>query len=399
MRLYLQFGYGMMEHCQHLIERWGGGTVILSPRDLNATQLPKFSQEIKSLKNGHVLFDPQFYLPHADHERLCSHDFWPSDYETGAFWSGPELVQLIQKIILCNEQCGCRELILPGLLAEEVNDDWMAIQQAILEAANAESPSLPIIATIAMSADATRDEDQVAEVIASSEDWKCAGYYVVCQHPGDQYLVSDEAWLANVLSLVAGFRLRGKKVIVGYSNQQMLILAAAKTHAISSGTWLNVRAFSPDKFIVTEDTRRKSTWYYCPQALSEYKIPALDRAQARDKLRLMAPATRLDGGYAAALFSGAQPSSVNWPEQQAFRHYLFALRGQTRQAVKATFNDTIDWYNRSLDIAESLLVRLRAEGVNGEVRDFSPVIEASRAALQSLVNSQGPLLRRNWANL
>ena len=32
MELFLQFGYGMMEHCRVLLSAWGGGTTILSPQ-------------------------------------------------------------------------------------------------------------------------------------------------------------------------------------------------------------------------------------------------------------------------------------------------------------------------------------------------------------------------------
>ena len=46
MEFYLQFGYGMMEHCRHLIKSWGRGSVILSPRDLEEQQLEKFASEI-----------------------------------------------------------------------------------------------------------------------------------------------------------------------------------------------------------------------------------------------------------------------------------------------------------------------------------------------------------------
>src|SRR5215217_5776435 len=79
MELYLQFGYGMMQHCRHLIADWGGGTVVLSPRDMSDRQLRTLSSEITDLPGGRVLLDPQFYLPHADHERLRSHDYWPTD--------------------------------------------------------------------------------------------------------------------------------------------------------------------------------------------------------------------------------------------------------------------------------------------------------------------------------
>ena len=46
MELYLQFGYGMMGLCRHFIERWKGGTVILSPRDLTGEQIQRLGKEI-----------------------------------------------------------------------------------------------------------------------------------------------------------------------------------------------------------------------------------------------------------------------------------------------------------------------------------------------------------------
>src|SRR5689334_11376800 len=83
MDLYLQFGYGMMDHCRSLLSAWGGGTVILSPRDLRHEQLVRLASEIIDTPNGAVLVDPQFYLPHADHERLVAHAYWPKDYDSG----------------------------------------------------------------------------------------------------------------------------------------------------------------------------------------------------------------------------------------------------------------------------------------------------------------------------
>src|SRR5208283_3002551 len=83
MELQLQFGYGMMEHCRSLLSRWQGGTVILSPRDLTDEQLVRFSSSLTSISNSRLLLDPQFYLPHANHDRLCSHDYWPGNYQTG----------------------------------------------------------------------------------------------------------------------------------------------------------------------------------------------------------------------------------------------------------------------------------------------------------------------------
>src|ERR1700730_8796270 len=106
MDLCLQFGYGMMEHCRALVRDWGSGCVILSPRDLNPTQLGTLANDV-CRAGGSVLLDPQFYLPHADHERLVSHDFWPQNYDSGIFWTGHDLTRLLTRLRRSNTQLGC----------------------------------------------------------------------------------------------------------------------------------------------------------------------------------------------------------------------------------------------------------------------------------------------------
>ena len=85
MELYLQLGYGMMSLSRALIQEWGGGTVILSPRDLDGGQLQRQSAAVNRLPNGNVMVDPQFYLPHADHTGLVAHDFLAESVLNGKF--------------------------------------------------------------------------------------------------------------------------------------------------------------------------------------------------------------------------------------------------------------------------------------------------------------------------
>jgi hypothetical protein len=47
--LYLQFGYGMMDHTISLLRTWGGGGVILSPRDLKQGQLIRVAGQAREL--------------------------------------------------------------------------------------------------------------------------------------------------------------------------------------------------------------------------------------------------------------------------------------------------------------------------------------------------------------
>jgi hypothetical protein len=181
----------------------------------------------------------------------------------------------------------------------------------------------------------------------------------------------------------------------------MLAANAAQVNAIASGTWMNVRSFPPEKFNATyeDEIRQRATWYYCPQAFSEYKIPFLEIAQRLGILNLMAPSPELDGGYATALFSGAQPSTIGFGEQAAFRHYLHALHKQVRLTNRESFDSAVADYETSLTAAETLLTRLRAANIHGQLRDFTEIVDVNRAGLGLFSALRGAVMRRQWNTL
>ncbi len=401
MDLHLQFGYGMMGHCCWLVEQWGRGTVILSPRDLEPEQLPRLSSEVTRLAGGSVLLDPQFYLPRSDHERLQRHDYWPRDYETTTFWQAPALHQFVSRLVRLNLSLQTREFIVPGLLTSEVDDIWVSSQRVIIEEVASRDTGLPLLSTIALTADAVRSQDLISSILEASEAWPVSGYYIVLEHPNGDYLVKDPVWVANVLDLTGGLKLRGSKVVLGYCNHQMLVAACTKVDAIASGTWMNVRSFPPDKFRAPyeDEHKQRATWYYCPQALSEYKLLFLDMANRRGLLDLMAPTAEMDGGYASTLFSGVLPSASEFGASAAFRHYLHCLREQALSSVKDSFDETQTHHEEALTRALSLTSSLRSSGVRGDSRDFNEIVDVNFSALADLNSTRGPILRRRWTSL
>jgi hypothetical protein len=361
----------------------------------------RLGSDIRDIPGGDVILDPQFYLPHSDHEKLCNHAYWPTDYATTLFWQGQALSRLLDSLRDLNNRVGCARLVLPGLFASTVDDDWAETQRAILEEARARIDNASLISTIAISADAVRNANQIADLVERAEAWNAPAYYVVCEHPKGQYLVDDPSWIANVLDLCAGLRLAGSQVILGYCTHQMLIANAAGVNAIASGTWMNVRSFPPEKFNATyeEEIRQRATWYYCPQALSEYKVQFLDIAHRLGLLPLMAPPPELDGGYATVLFSGAQPSAVGFGEQAAFRHYLHALHEQVRLGNRESFDSVIANCEATLTTAETLLATLRAANIKGQLRDFTEIVDVNRAGLGLFSTLRGAVMQRRWNTL
>lgn len=397
MNLFLQFGHGMMEHCRHLIDNWGNATVILSPRDMTEKQIDRLSGDIRDL-GGSTLLDPQFYDPRADHHGLVKHDYWQNSFDTSLFLSGPPLTTLLEKLIAINILAQTDKVILPGLYCHRMDDDWLAVQHAIVnESVNLISDKHRI-ATICLSGEAIRFEDQIEVLLNASEEWDVDGYYVVPEHPNGTYLADDPMWLTNLLTLCSGLKLQKREVFVGYSNHQMLCLACAGVDAIATGTWLNVRSFSTDKFQEpnSDSMSRRVKWYYCPQTLSEYKLPFLDMAFRRGVLSSLAVSQEYNSNYADVLFAGAQPSTTNYSEQQSFRHYLTCLRHQCLTASCTSFSETIDYQRAFWDGVEGMIRVAHRAGVRGQNRDFADIVDVNRAAIEAFVDTRGFVLERLW---
>lgn len=397
MRLFLQFGHGMMDHSRQLIENWGEGTVILSPRDMNESQIDRLSTDILERK-GTTLLDPQFYDPRGDHHGLVKHDYWPRDFNTSAFLSGPPLTALLDKLIKINDLAKVDKVILPGLYCERVDDDWLAVQDAIIGEAEHAITHLPRVATICLSAEVLRFEDQIEMLLNASEEWNVSGYYVVQEHPSGSYLADDPMWLTNLLFLCAGLKQQGREVVVGYASHQLLCLACADVDTLAVGSWLNVRSFTTGKFQEPDEDEisRRVKWYYCPQTLSEYKLPFLDMAFRRGVLTQLATGPEYGSRYSDVLFTGAQPSTTDYSELQSFRHYLTCLHHQCMTARKASFSDTVDHHRQMLDSAEACIRATHRAGVRGQNRDFENIIDVNRAAIDAFVEARSFVMERLW---
>ena len=401
MDLYLQFGHGMMEHCNVLFQKWGGGTVILSPRDLTPAQLPQFAKKV-ARANGLCLLDPQLYsMRTTNHHKLISHDYWPNENLTGLFAGGAALTELLKKLRKLNDDAQTDRYIVPGIFCERVNEDWFAVQELFIEKASTVMNDKKRLATLCISGESLRFEEQIEDIVTRAESWDVDGYYVVAEHPNGQYLVDDPLWLSNLLILCSGLKLQGREVVAGYSSHQMLSLATANIDAIASGIWLNVRTFTLGKFQASDDesTSRRATWYYCPQSLSEYKIPFLDLAFRAGILEQMAPDVSLNSDFASILFSGAQPSSTNYTERDGFRHYLDCLHQQCRYASRSTFRETFSAHEVLLETAEQFIRAFHRHGVRGQDRDFFNMLDVNRAALAVIEESRGFVLDRQWVTL
>ncbi len=398
MELHLQFGHNMGPLCKDLTKKWNDGLVILSPRDMELDQMKKLAKEIGK-SNGQVVIDPQFYIPRADHYRLTSHSFWPNQYDSALFNRGDINLMLTNLKQDYNDVLNTKFFILPGLFTTIINDDWFNFQSIVLEEVNKIEKNKDIYITLCLSKELMTSETDLHDLLEYIEDMEYTGCYLVPE-PSQSYLIQDPSWLLNLLDLTAGLKLNGKKVIVAYSNHQHLILALSKVDGIASGNWLNTRSFNTKKFNNPVDGNgRRSKWYYCPQALTEYQIPFLDIAKRIGILDRLKTNIFYNSGYSDILFSGAQPTSVNFGERDSFAHYLHCLKSQANGSVKPSFELTKNSLKMEIEAAILLTEEFNKNGITGRDRDFGNVADINLSAMSAFEVIRGLSLKHNWVNM
>jgi len=399
MKFYIQMGHGMQGICKDLTALWHGSTVILSPLNISEDKLQPFSQSLRKL-NGQVLLDSQMYSPRKFHKNLQQYSYWPrtgiTDIERG------ECSETLKSLCQINKQIQSEAFILPSNTTGLIDKHWNNAQNTIASQAKQIAEGKNLIHTIALKSDVLFDELQIENIIQYAGQWDVEGVYIVCEHPERYYLVDKPLWVTNLLSLIAGFKRQGKSVIVGYASHQMLCLALAKCDAIAAGNFLNVRWFQPERFETLngdDEPSRRSKWYYCPQAFSEYKITYLDVAKRANVLQRMVPPAIMENEYSRVLFGGAMPSSTAYSEGDSYRHYLHCLKVQCEAATKSTYEDTRDAHFALLKTASLLTTGLRNMRIRGQDRDFNEIIDVIEAAISIFDGEFSFPLSQEWSSL
>jgi len=401
MELFLQYGHGMKAHSEELIKSWNGGAVIFSPKNMTLDQMKTASSKIIN-NNGNIYLDPQFYIPRSDNGNLSEHSFWPQNYNTNNFFNGNGISNMIDSLVddYLKPINAC-SFIIPSFYLEDLSDDWGRLTDSFIDVSLKKNFSGEKILSLCIDDKVLSSEEAVNGLIEKIEEYPVDGYYIIPKHPNKDYLVSDVSWLLNLIDLCAAIKLQGKKVIVGYTSHQFLLLSLAKVDAISAGTWLKTRNFPLTDFDDSEEKgfARRSTWYYCPQALSEYQINYLDIAFRLGLLNNMKSPGKYGSNYSNILFGGAQPTTTNFREPDAFQHYLHSLKKQCEESTHTSYEATKDYLKMLFETADDLTNYFKQNGIRGKGRDFSEVAEANLSIIDAFDNLRGLVYKTSWNQL
>lgn len=398
MELYLQLGHGMQKLSQELVKCWGEGTVIISPVNMSQDKLASFAKKVHMI-GGKVLFDPQMFYPKEGHIKLKAYDYWPN--EGGSITSVDIHRNINRELLRINNEIETEEVILPGIEMKEDTFDYnLKWINSSAEYFN-QKTGKKLLATLCLYPETIRNSASIEILVEALRLIPVSGYYIIPHPSNNEYIVSDPIWVIGMMKLISCLKLLKRKVIVGYSNHQGLVYSLACADAIASGTYMNTRSFVPGKFKSPkdDDIKHKSTWYYHPSALTEYKATLLDVAMQRGYLDAFAPQGEYINPYSEMLFNGAQPSSTNYNEPNSFKHYLHCLRIQCSLLSRDNYDDAYSAYEFMLNAAENQIKDFKRHGMTGQNRDFAPAIEANRIAMCANDEDYGLRLKLDWGSI
>jgi hypothetical protein len=386
-RYLLQTGAGMMSMNRELLRQYRAGReagVILWPRTMTPEQVERHAREVHE-EGGSVLFDPCFYVPHTERAQILNFPYWEGvSFETTEFTGDAGRDFCRRAIDYQVHDLKVTEVLLPGRYTNVVNEDWLAMHRMFAETARDLQLGRSVYSTIALGPDVIQDRQSLDSIPDEVTQYPVEGVYLLYRSPNDEYLTDDTNFLMGLLVAGLSLSLADKEVIVGYANQQDLLLAAAGVRTIASGNFRNVRRFNPEIFDTADPNElRRGVWFYDGNSLCEFRPPDLALAYQYLNLRgRFGPGTI----HSADLLNSQNPGVVRWGEPEAFRHYLTVHRDQwmsfgavPRAQRAARVRQFVSLWAAQIALYEDQRFPLGQRGAAGAVTAYQDVIDTFRA--------------------
>lgn len=386
MRMLLQQGYGMMSLNLEFVNKYDDIGFILSPRALQSGQEPKrlkeHANQIKK-QGGKILFDPQFYQPRTNLDKILTFPYFNGlNYETATF-TGDSAKIFSQNVVKFQKDIlEVDEFIIPGIYTNNFSESWINQQEDLLDGALSSDIDGTFYQTISIGSDFVLDErfgDFVGQLTIADVD----GYYLTFKRPTTEYSVSDTVYLYNLLDAILSLKLSGKKVIIGYANPQDLIFSAVGLDGIASGNYQNVRGFNPEIFFASNEFKRKSVWFYDNNTFSEFRPEQLSLPQKRNKLQLFEPYNE----YTKDFLNANPISNYPWTESNNFKNYLYNMYKNCKDINQN--KDRFSYVESMFSEKEKNLNILLKSGIREGNRTFSLAsFDSSLSALSAIKNDR-----------
>lgn len=387
MEFYLQQGYGMNGINEEFSKEFKGIGIILSPRALKKssaiTILEEHARKLKR-KSATIMFDPQFYVPNTHLHKILKFPYFDlGNFDTCEFNKSNAENFCKSSIEYQIDKINVDKIIIPGRYSNSLSTDWYDTHEKFIEVSQNVELEKEKYLTLALGPDVVKNKNEFDKLINKCVNYPIDGYYIVLKFPDGKFLVDDEDYLYSILDGLLSLSISGKKIIMGYCNQQSIIYSTVGVETIASGNYRNVRSFDPTIFDETdeEDFGRRSTWYFDGYSFGEYKSQQLSLAYRRGLKGEFGPKCK----YCNELLNSNNPANIIWKEGESFKHFLFELRNQWLNIDKVPKNKRIDFIIEKFEEIQERNNFLKSKGFTIGKRGFKDdILDAVIGALNSI---------------
>ena len=254
-----------------------GDGIIFSPVHETCKNVSDYSKKLKSAS----LFDPQFYLPSSQKQKLQSYSFFPNSIMGEKGFSTIDFMavsyEAAKRCIEFQLENDFLELIIPARFYEYFDDKYIDGQSQqfvhpFLEQIKKQDPlgSKKVLLTVPMTSSMVNSNEYRSKVLNWITSYpEIDGVYMFCQHDRGAKQINDLTFLTQYMDVIKASYDADLEVLVGYSNTESLLYTLAGEISLTIGAFENTRMFSLDKFIVTDGDRRgPKARIYLPKLLN-----------------------------------------------------------------------------------------------------------------------------------
>lgn len=261
MRVLHQAGHNTIWNVHSYTEDNAGDGIIFSPLHLQKGRLESdISQSVKSSS----LFDPQFYVPDSQKNKLHSYDFFPE-----RLMNGFTTVDFEAQAYNAAEQClnfqmhhDFESLIIPARFFPDLISNYIQQQRILfvdpfLHAYEKRGATKKLFLTLPLTASMLLDSEYRTAIL----DWatsyqEITGIYLLVFLGETSKQIKNYEKLSAYASFINDIHEADLNVICGYCNTEGLLFSILDVHAVTMGAYENTRNFSIDKFLEDDQERR-----------------------------------------------------------------------------------------------------------------------------------------------
>jgi hypothetical protein len=206
------------------------------------------------------MFDPQFYLPSSRKPKLLTYPFFPEQVD-GGFQTATFVAHASEVAKACIDfqiEQGFRKVVVPTRYINQMYPSYFNQQRMFtIDAFMEHAGDRPLCLSVALTAPMIQDADWRRRVLNWITSFPNVDeVYVMYEHDRNTKQIQDAQFLIDCLAFCSDVMNTGLGLVLGYTNTEGLLYAAAGDLTITMGAFENTRIFSVDKFLESEGERR-----------------------------------------------------------------------------------------------------------------------------------------------